>query len=110
MLTLFKNGWRVLDAIGVEDDLRTKFSEIQGLVVKSYNGRELRSFTFDKEAPGQVVRAVERRVLLESLASSLPSDHIPYNSKLKSIKKQGDQNETMLQLEDGLQILAKVMH
>jgi len=29
-LTLFKNGWRVLDAIGVANDLRTQFLEIQG--------------------------------------------------------------------------------
>ncbi|MQM00667.1 hypothetical protein Taro_033406 [Colocasia esculenta] len=29
-LTLFKNGWRVLDAIGVGDDLRPQFLEIQG--------------------------------------------------------------------------------
>lgn len=29
-LTLFKNGWSVLDAIGVAHDLRTQFSEIQG--------------------------------------------------------------------------------
>lgn len=29
-LTLFKNGWRVLDAIGIADELRTQFVEIQG--------------------------------------------------------------------------------
>lgn len=29
-LTLFKNGWRVLDALGVGDYLRTQFLEIQG--------------------------------------------------------------------------------
>ena len=29
-LTLFKNGWRVLDAMGVGDLLRTQFLEIQG--------------------------------------------------------------------------------
>lgn len=31
-LTLFKNGWRVLDAIGVGDDLRSQFLEIQGFM------------------------------------------------------------------------------
>lgn len=31
-LTLFKNGWRVLDAIGVANDLRTQFLEIQGYI------------------------------------------------------------------------------
>jgi hypothetical protein len=31
-LTLFKNGWRVLDAIGVADELRSKYLRIQGCV------------------------------------------------------------------------------
>lgn len=31
-LTLFKNGWRVLDAIGVGNELRTQFLEIQGYI------------------------------------------------------------------------------
>jgi hypothetical protein len=31
-LTLFKNGWRVLDAIGVADELRAKYLRIQGCV------------------------------------------------------------------------------
>ncbi|XP_042487700.1 monooxygenase 3-like isoform X2 [Macadamia integrifolia] len=30
LLTLFKNGWSLLDAIGVADELRTQFLEIQG--------------------------------------------------------------------------------
>ena len=29
-LTLFKNGWRILDAIGVGEDLRPQFLEIEG--------------------------------------------------------------------------------
>lgn len=31
-LTLFKNGWRVLDAVGVADELRAKYLRIQGCV------------------------------------------------------------------------------
>lgn len=31
-LTLFKNGWSVLDSIGVADNLRTQYLEIQGYV------------------------------------------------------------------------------
>lgn len=31
--TLFKNGWKALDAIGVGNDLRSQFLEIQGYVV-----------------------------------------------------------------------------
>lgn len=32
-LTLFKNGWRVLDAIGVGNELRSQFLEIQGYIL-----------------------------------------------------------------------------
>ncbi|KAL3497565.1 hypothetical protein ACH5RR_040297 [Cinchona calisaya] len=46
-LALFKNGWSVLDAIGVGSQLRKQFLEMQG----------------------QEVRAVERRILLETLAN-----------------------------------------
>lgn len=31
-LTLFKNGWSVLDAIGVGSQLRSQFLEIQGYI------------------------------------------------------------------------------
>jgi 2-polyprenyl-6-methoxyphenol hydroxylase-like FAD-dependent oxidoreductase len=34
-LTLFKNGWHVLDAVGVADELRTKYLRIQGCVIYS---------------------------------------------------------------------------
>ncbi|GMH09543.1 hypothetical protein Nepgr_011384 [Nepenthes gracilis] len=60
-LTLFKNGWRILDAMGVGDDLRSQFLEIQGIVMKTERGRELRSFRFKDEDKSQEVRAVERK-------------------------------------------------
>ncbi|KAF8644577.1 hypothetical protein HU200_066433 [Digitaria exilis] len=154
-LTLFKNGWRVLDAIGVADELRAKYLRIQGCVPillrhgpQSLNqfkllllcrvpwmdllcvlrfivrllpaerrmrmrspaagGRDLREFSFEEEAPGQEVRAVERRVLLETLASKLPPGTISFSSKLKSIADQGPDG-TLLELEDGRQILSKIV-
>ncbi|KAJ0961856.1 hypothetical protein J5N97_029684 [Dioscorea zingiberensis] len=107
-LTLFKNGWRVLDAIGVGDELRSQFLPIQGMVMRSEDGRELRSFMFEEEAPGQEVRAVERRLLLETLASRLPSNAISFSSRLKKIEKHGT-DETLLELENGSKILAKIV-
>ncbi|XP_078148239.1 FAD/NAD(P)-binding oxidoreductase family protein isoform X1 [Carex rostrata] len=107
-LTLFKNGWRVLDSLGVGDELRQDFLPIQGMVMKSDDGRELRSFSFDKEAPGQEVRAVERRVLLETLANKLPPGTISYSSKVQSVKAQ-EKEGTLLELEDGREILAKTV-
>ncbi|KAI8560564.1 hypothetical protein RHMOL_Rhmol04G0267400 [Rhododendron molle] len=85
-LTLFKNGWRVLDAIGVGNDLRTQFLEIQG----------------------QEVRAVERRILLETLADQLPSDSISFGSKLRKIER-SESGGTLLELTDGSSISAKIV-
>ncbi|CAN6175452.1 unnamed protein product [Urochloa humidicola] len=109
-LTLFKNGWRVLDAIGVADELRAKYLRIQGMRMRSpaAGGRDLREFSFEEEAPGQEVRAVERRVLLETLASKLPAGTISFSSKLKSIAEQGPDG-TLLELEDGRLILSKIV-
>ncbi|GMN31008.1 hypothetical protein TIFTF001_003065 [Ficus carica] len=107
-LTLFKNGWRVLDAIGVGNELRSQFLEIQGMVVNSEDGRELRSFKFKDEDESQEVRAVERRVLLETLANQLPPDSVLFNSKLTNISKSGN-GETLLELVDGTQLSAKIV-
>lgn len=55
----------------------------------------------------QEVRAVERRVLLETLASRLPPDAISFSSKLANIER-SENGETLLELEDGIRISAKV--
>ncbi|KAL3334910.1 hypothetical protein AABB24_031238 [Solanum stoloniferum] len=107
-LTLFKNGWKALDAIGVGNDLRSQFLEIQGMAIKSEDGRELRSFRFKDEDESQEVRAVERRVLLETLASRLPPDAISFSSKLANIER-SENGETLLELEDGICISAKIL-
>ncbi|KAE9613127.1 hypothetical protein Lal_00027414 [Lupinus albus] len=107
-LTLFKNGWRVLDAMGVANDLRTQFLEIQGMVIKSVDGRELRDFTFKEEDESQEVRAVERRVLLETLAGQLPKDTIQFSSKLAKIET-SPHGESLLELTDGSKLLAKIV-
>ncbi|KAJ3689036.1 hypothetical protein LUZ61_018200 [Rhynchospora tenuis] len=107
-LTLFKNGWRVLDSLGAADELRQSFLPVKGMIMKSNDGRELRSFSFDEEAPGQEVRAVERRALLETLANKLPPSTISYSSKVKSVNAQGKEG-TMLELEDGRKILANIV-
>ncbi|KAA0038505.1 3-hydroxybenzoate 6-hydroxylase-like [Cucumis melo var. makuwa] len=106
-LTLFKNGWRVLDAIGVGNVLRTQFLEFQGMVVKSEEGKQLRSFTFKDEDDSQEVRAVERRTLLETLASQLPAGTIQFSSKLEAIQRT-HQDEVNLELVDGTQLIAKI--
>ncbi|KAL5750842.1 hypothetical protein ACOSP7_025445 [Xanthoceras sorbifolium] len=107
-LTLFKNGWRVLDAIGVGSDLRSQFLEIQGMAVKSEDGRELRSFKFKDEDESQEVRAVERRILLETLANQLPPESIHFSSKLAKIEKNAD-GDTILELVDRTRLHGKIV-
>ncbi|KAL8150910.1 hypothetical protein V2J09_020718 [Rumex salicifolius] len=92
-LTLFKNGWSVLDALGVGEYLRTQFLEIEGIVVKSDQGKELRSF---------------RKILLETLANELPPDSIRFSSKLSNIQRSEDGN-IVLDLVDGSQVSSKIV-
>jgi 2-polyprenyl-6-methoxyphenol hydroxylase-like FAD-dependent oxidoreductase len=54
------------------------------------------------------VRAVERRVLLETLASKLPPGAISFSSKLKSVAGQGAEG-TLLELQDGRRLRSKVV-
>ncbi|KAM7491169.1 hypothetical protein LguiA_034090 [Lonicera macranthoides] len=107
-LTLFKNGWRVLDAMGVGNELRPQFLEIQGMVIKTEDGRELRSFKFKDEDESQEVRAVERRILLETLAKQLPQNSIKFSSKLSKIERM-EGGETLLELVDGTKLSAKIV-
>ncbi|EPS73596.1 hypothetical protein M569_01159, partial [Genlisea aurea] len=108
-VTFFKNGWKALDAIGVGSELRDQFLEIQGMTVKSEDGRELRSFNIKDEDESQEVRAVERRILLETLASRLPPDTISFSSKVKTVKEADEEGVTLLELEDSSQISAKIV-
>lgn len=85
-----------------------KFKVSCRLVIKSQDGRVLRSFTFKDESVGQEVRAVERRLLLETLANELPKDTICFSSMLRNISRT-ETGETSLELDDGTRLLAKIV-
>lgn len=108
-LTLFKNGWSVLDVLGVGNELRNQFLEIQGLSIKTDEGKELRSFEFKDVDPSQEVRAVERRVLLQTLADELPPDSVQFSSKLAKIVTDQGSGETQLELTNGTKLSAKIV-
>nr|AHW57725.1 humulone synthase 1 [Humulus lupulus] len=108
-LSLYKNGWRVLDAIGVGSDIRTQFIHLQGLTIKSVDGRVLRAFNFKDDDESQEVRAVERGVLLKTLACQLPLKTIRFSSKLTNISRRHIGDDTMLELADGTRLSAKVV-
>lgn len=55
----------------------------------------------------QEVRAVERGILLETLANQLPPDTIRFSAKLAKIDKT-ESGETLLKLTDGTRLSAKV--
>lgn len=57
----------------------------------------------------QEVRAVERRVLLETLAAQLPPDTIQYSSRLANIEASPN-GDTHLELVDGTKLLAQVFY
>ncbi|XP_072081818.1 monooxygenase 2 isoform X2 [Arachis hypogaea] len=100
-LTLSKNGWSVLDAIGVANRLRSQFSQIEG----SEDGKQLRSFNLLEEDPSQELRGVERRILLETLAAELPKGAIQFSSKLARIEPTSE-GDILLELADGSKLHA----
>ncbi|KAK9667965.1 hypothetical protein RND81_13G024400 [Saponaria officinalis] len=108
-LTLFKNGWSVLDVLGVADQLRSQFLQIQGLTLKTDEGKQLRSFDFKDVDPSQEVRAVERRVLLQTLADELPAGSVQFSSKLAKIEDDNSTGRTKLELTNGAVLFAKIV-
>lgn len=50
---------------------------------------------------------MERRILLETLANQLPQGAVRFSSKLAKIER-SEGGETLLELVDGTQLLAKV--
>ncbi|KAK0588140.1 hypothetical protein LWI29_034883 [Acer saccharum] len=74
--------------------------------IKSEDGKELRSFKFKDEDESQEVRAVERRILLETLANQLPPESVHFSSKLANIETTED-GETILELTNGTRLHAK---
>lgn len=55
----------------------------------------------------QEVRAVERRILLEALCNQLPPNTVRFSSKVAKIERI-ETGETLLELNDGTQLRAKV--
>lgn len=78
------------------------------MVITTADGRQLRSFKFKDEDESQEVRAVERRILLETLANQLPQGAVRFSSKLAKIER-SEGGETLLELVDGTQLLAKIV-
>lgn len=108
-ISLFKNGWRVLDMLGVGNELRRHFLDIQGVTIKTLEGKELQSINFKDGDPSQEMRAVERSILLKTLADHLPPNTLQFSSKLAKIEQDDGTGETKLHLTNGSQLSSKIV-
>ncbi|KAL3702087.1 hypothetical protein R1sor_020109 [Riccia sorocarpa] len=109
-ITLWTNAWRVLDVLGVGDQVREKHSLLTGIRVWNMRGELLKGFELD-ECPGgpHEIRSVERRVLLETLASILPKETIRFDSRIVSIERESEGGPFQLTLSSGAVIRSKVL-
>ncbi|GFP97730.1 3-hydroxybenzoate 6-hydroxylase 1 [Phtheirospermum japonicum] len=105
-LTLWPNGWRALDAVGIGDNLRGKSIRILGYKVASRDSN-VQNSEADVNFVKSEVRCVRRRDLLETLESELPQGTIRYSSKVDSIDE--SDNFKLIHLSDGSVVRTKVL-
>ncbi|GLJ34580.1 hypothetical protein SUGI_0695490 [Cryptomeria japonica] len=103
-LTIWENGWKSLDALGVGDTLRRDHTRIQRIDTISTTRGLTKSF----DPHQHEVRCVQRKKLLEALAQAVPSNTIRFSSKISAIHPRQD-NSSIVTLEDGSQISPKVV-
>jgi len=113
--TIWANGWRALDALGVADTLRANYCQLEGIRGFSNSSGVYKDVQLIKKHTGGSsmnyveCRCVERQALLETLAEALPDGSIRFNSKLVSIHKKAASPFTNLELADGTSITAKIV-
>jgi 2-polyprenyl-6-methoxyphenol hydroxylase-like FAD-dependent oxidoreductase len=110
--TIWANGWRALDALGVADTLRANYCQLEGIRGFSKSSGVQKDVQLIKGGSSMNClesRCVERQVLLETLAKALPDGSIRFNSKLVSIHKKTGSPFTTLELADGTSITAKIV-
>ncbi|KAL0454063.1 UNVERIFIED_CONTAM: Monooxygenase 2 [Sesamum latifolium] len=90
-LGIWTNGWRALDALGVGDILRSKHTQLTG-------GRD------DHD-----LRAVNRKMLLETLETGLPKGTIRFSSKVVRIETDHHHQFNSIHLADGTVLQTKVL-
>ncbi|KAL1295756.1 uncharacterized protein LOC110262370 isoform X2 [Arachis ipaensis] len=104
-LSIWKNGWKALDAVDAANTLRSKHPQLQGSGTTSLiTGQQTSTISF-KELGKNEIRCVRRHIMLEALASELSSDTIRYLSKVVAIEESGFFK--LLHLSDGTTIKTK---
>ncbi|MED6111306.1 hypothetical protein PIB30_051217 [Stylosanthes scabra] len=107
-LTTWKNAWKALEAVGVAHILRPKHVQLLGNVTTSLiTGQQTSATLFKQKDEASENRCVKRELMLEALASELPSGTIRYLSKVVAIEESGFYK--ILHLADGTSIKTKVL-
>ncbi|KAK9096346.1 hypothetical protein Sjap_021843 [Stephania japonica] len=113
-LSLFPNAWIALEALGVAQKLTSIYHPFKRGYVTNLENGSVQEVSFNRlldERNVKGARTVHRKALLETLAGELTSDAIRYSTKLSSIETctQGDSSMSILHMEDGSIIKAKVL-
>ncbi|XP_004497186.1 monooxygenase 2-like [Cicer arietinum] len=107
-ITMWKNGWKALDAVGVGDILRHQHLQLPRNVTTSLiTGQQTSTTSFNDNKGKYEVRCVRRHVMLEALANELPRGTIRYLSKVVAIEE--SRFFKILHLIDGTTIKTKVL-
>lgn len=109
-LTLWTNGWRALDAVGIGNSLRQRSTQMKGFKIASPDTGLFTSETaLDKDGKfeGYESRCVRRKELLETLTNELPLGTIRYSSKVATIDELG--RFKLVHLADGSILKTKVL-
>ncbi|KVI05210.1 Aromatic-ring hydroxylase-like protein [Cynara cardunculus var. scolymus] len=109
-LTLWTNGWRAMDAVGIGNSLRQRSTQMKGLKIASPDTGLFTSETaLDKDGKfeGYESRCVRRKDLLETLVNELPPGTIRYSSKVATIDELG--RFKLVHLADGSILKTKVL-
>ncbi|KAJ4827765.1 hypothetical protein Tsubulata_020865, partial [Turnera subulata] len=89
-ITLFPNGWKALDVLGVSHKLTPLYSSISKSSVTNVATGSVQQ-VFLEHGP----RAVPRKALLEALAQELPVDSIRFSSRLAAIETQEHEGQNV---------------
>ncbi|KAL0386855.1 UNVERIFIED_CONTAM: Monooxygenase 2 [Sesamum radiatum] len=136
-LGIWTNGWRALDALGVGDILRSKHKRITGIITTSViSGLTTSQLPFTAMHSGIIttsvnsglttsqlpftaihswgrgdheLRAVNRKVLLETLETELPKGIIRFSSKVVRIETDHHHHFNSIHLADGTVLQSKVL-
>ncbi|KAL5703651.1 hypothetical protein ACHQM5_022178 [Ranunculus cassubicifolius] len=110
-LTLGPNAWVALDALGVADQLTSIYTPFQKQYITNVANGAVQEVLFSGSDTNIALRTVHRSTLLETLARELPANTIRFSAKMKSIQtlQHGESSITVLSLEDGTIIKAKVV-